>query len=113
MNLLMKKDNIKKIAIIILMFFCFNLIIPTYSSAGIGASLLSKPIATLCMHIIDGFNRGMSLAFALDSKAKDLQVDWEGTTQAIQDIFQDDEVGFLDKLLIRFTHNCHPGYFTL
>lgn len=109
MNFFMKKDNIKKIAIVILIFMCFNIIIPTYSSAvGIGVSLLSKPIATLVMHILDSINAMMSLTFAFDAKAKDFATD----VTDIKQVYENGKEDFFEKFT-QSLNEAEEAYFNL
>ena len=66
MKKMMKENTIKKIALIILIVFTFNIIVPTYSSAGWAKSLLSKPLATFCMEILGGVNLSLGEIFGGD-----------------------------------------------
>ena len=72
MKKLFKKNSDKKIALILLIIMLFNIIIPNYSNAGLITSILGKPIATLGVLIVDGFNRTLSVVFELDAKATGL-----------------------------------------
>lgn len=68
MKMTSKSNANRKIALILLIVMIFNMIIPTYSHAGIGISLISKPLTGLIMMIFDGVNAILATVFATDEK---------------------------------------------
>ena len=73
-----EKDFVKKLALIILIIFSFNIIIPTYSNAGIMGSLLSKPIASLVMVWLNTINMRLTVLFSPDNMIEDLRQGADG-----------------------------------
>lgn len=65
---IVKSEKFKKILLVILMITTMSTINPVVSNAGIGASLLTKPICAFGMAVLDCVNGVLAALFAFDEK---------------------------------------------
>ena len=106
MKITSKSNANRKIALILLIVMIFNIMIPTYSHAlGIGVSLLSKPIASLIMMVLDGVNSLSATLFASDTKM-------EGLKQDAKDVWAKKEGNFFEKM-VKALDECQEVYYNL
>ena len=98
MEKLMKKDAVKKIALIILIVLTFNIIVPTYSNAGVLGGLLSKPLASLVMVWLNTINLRLSILFGMDTIIDNFKNDSDVNTDGDAALSDAEVDGFLDNL---------------
>lgn len=91
---IVKSEKLKKILLVILMMTMMSTINPVVSNAGIGVSLLTKPICAFGMTILDGVNAGLATLFAFDEKI-DSMSDSKDEIIAIKD---DDSKNIFEKI---------------
>lgn len=65
---IVKSEKLKKVLLVILMITMMSTINPIISNAGIGASILTKPICSFGMRILDSVNAMLATLFASDAK---------------------------------------------
>lgn len=70
----------RKISLLLLIIMIFNIMLPNTSNAGIGISLLSKPICGLVVLLTDSVNALLANVFAFDSKVGSAMEDIKGKT---------------------------------
>ena len=110
---IMKSEIIKKVLLSILIITTIATLNPVVSNAGIGVSLLTKPITSMLVGLLDGTNALLSVIFAFDFKTDNLVETINSLKENYWDSIKDsqDKTKAIFKLLVEGFDECESAYY--
>lgn len=110
---IMKSEIIKKILLSILIIITVSTANPIVSNASIATSIITKPLTSMLMGVLDGVNAILSVLFAFDYKVGDTIDKIEAKITDIKTEFNnsDDKIKVLYKRVVKGLDECEDIYY--